>query len=110
MVKKTQILLTDDIDGTEAIETIQFAMDGIHYEIDLNGKNATAFREAVARYVGAARKSGRSRADRRGSRDGGATDYDPKAVRAWAASNKIQVPARGRIPATVIEQFRSAGN
>ena len=35
---------------------------------------------------------------------------EPKAVRAWAASNKIEIPARGRIPAAVIEQYRAAGN
>jgi hypothetical protein len=40
----------------------------------------------------------------------GFSGVDPKAVRAWAASNKIQINDRGRIPASVVEQYRAAGN
>ncbi|MYV65060.1 Lsr2 family protein, partial [Streptomyces sp. SID2131] len=32
----------------------------------------------------------------------------PAAVRAWAQSNKMDVPARGRIPKRVYEAFREA--
>jgi len=39
-----------------------------------------------------------------------ATEVDPAAVRAWAASNGVSVSARGRVSATVIEQYRAAGN
>jgi hypothetical protein len=35
---------------------------------------------------------------------------DLKAVRAWAASNKIELSNRGRVPASVIEQYKAAGN
>jgi hypothetical protein len=35
---------------------------------------------------------------------------DLKAVRAWTTSNGIQVSSRGRLPASVLEQYRSAGN
>jgi uncharacterized protein (DUF4415 family) len=31
-------------------------------------------------------------------------------VRAWAAGQGIEVSARGRIKADVVEQFRAAGN
>ena len=36
MAKKTVVLLEDDIDGSEATETLSFALDGSEYEIDLN--------------------------------------------------------------------------
>ena len=36
MAQKTQIILVDDIDGSEAIQTVTFALDGVSYEIDLN--------------------------------------------------------------------------
>jgi hypothetical protein len=36
--------------------------------------------------------------------------YDPAAVRAWAAGQGIEVNARGRIKADVVERFRAAGN
>jgi len=37
-------------------------------------------------------------------------DYSPHAVRAWAEAKKIEVSAHGRIPRSVVDQFRAAGN
>ncbi|MCA6096413.1 Lsr2 family protein, partial [Streptomyces sp. SCA3-4] len=34
---------------------------------------------------------------------------DPAAVRAWARSNGMEVPPRGRIPKKVYEAFNAAG-
>ena len=39
----------------------------------------------------------------------GSSNLDLKAVRAWAAS-KIELSNRGRVPASVIEQYKAAGN
>ena len=58
MAQKVNIVLVDDIDHTDADETVSFGLDGKNYEIDLNTKNATALREALALYVGHARRSG----------------------------------------------------
>jgi hypothetical protein len=38
------------------------------------------------------------------------TGVDTAAVRAWAASNGIELSARGRLPKDVIQQYRDAGN
>ena len=56
MAQRTQVLLIDDLDGTEGAETVAFALDGVSYEIDLSEKNAASLRRAVTRYVRAARK------------------------------------------------------
>jgi hypothetical protein len=48
MAKKTVVLLEDDIDGSEATETLSFALDGSEYEIDLNEGHAKELREALA--------------------------------------------------------------
>jgi len=40
MAQKTLILLQDDLDGSEAAETVSFGLDGKSYEIDLSEKNA----------------------------------------------------------------------
>lgn len=103
MAKKTVITMVDDIDGTDAVETILFAVDGASYEIDLSADNAAALRDALKPYIDAGRKTA-PRARRRGS-SAGAT---PREIRAWAADNGIDVPARGRIPASVQEQFHAA--
>jgi hypothetical protein len=117
MAQKVQVLLVDDIDGGEASETVSFALDGNNYEIDLSGKNATELRDAFAKYVGAARKTGRSGGSSGGRsssrRSGGgntAMDRDQAAaIRSWAKKQGLKVSDRGRIPATIIDQYnRSA--
>ena len=61
MAQKVHIVLEDDIDGSEADETVTFGLDGTTYEIDLNDKNAAALRDALAAYVGHGRKGERRR-------------------------------------------------
>jgi len=110
MVQRVVVQKTDDINGTDAAETISFALDGTTYEIDLNTANAEALREAIRPYAAAARRVGRVGRNANVSVRASAPGYDPKAVRAWAASNKVEMPARGRIPLTVVAQYRAAGN
>ena len=108
MAKKTVVLLEDDIDGSEATETLSFALDGSEYEIDLNNEHANELREALARFTSAGRKTsgGRGRpAARTKASQGGP---DAKAVRMWAAEHGIQVNTRGRIQADVVEKYEAA--
>ena len=58
MAQKIQTLLIDDLDGTAAEGTVRFGLDGADYEIDLNTGHAQQLRDALARYVGAARRAG----------------------------------------------------
>src|SRR5215218_1658353 len=104
MAKKTVVLLEDDIDGSEAAETVSFALDGAEYEIDLNEVHANELRGAMKRFVSAARKSGGRGRPPRGS----AGDTDTKAVREWARQNGIQVNSRGRIHGDVLEKYKAA--
>jgi hypothetical protein len=114
MAQRTRIELVDDIDGTVLHEgegeTVAFSLDGSAYELDLSRRNAEALRGILQGYIKAGRRTG-GRA-RRGTNIEGTTtrDYDPRAVRKWAASNGVDVPARGRIPADVLERYRAAGN
>lgn len=106
MAQKVHILLVDDLDGSDASETVTFGLDGTSYEIDLNDKNAAKLRDALAGYVGNGR---RVAGTRRGStrKSSGATNLGPSAreVRDWARSNGFKVPDRGRIPGDVREAF-----
>jgi len=58
VAQKIQTLFTDDLDGSEAEGTVRFGLDGTEYEIDLNAGHAQALRDALARYVRAARRAG----------------------------------------------------
>jgi len=40
MAQQTTVILTDDIDGSKAVETVTFGLDDKYYEIDLGSKNA----------------------------------------------------------------------
>jgi hypothetical protein len=109
MAKKTVVLLEDDIDGSEASETISFALDGSEYEIDLSEAHASELREALARFSNAGRKvaGGRGRPAVR-SKSSSHGNPDAKAVRMWAAENGIPVNTRGRIQAEVVEKYEAA--
>ena len=109
MAQRVVVTLFDDIDGGEAAETVTFSLDGKTYEIDLNPANAKKLRKALAPYVAAGRKqaAGRTGAVAK-TRTVTALAPAPAAVRAWAQSNKMEVPARGRIPKRVYEAFREA--
>ena len=108
MAQKVNIVLVDDIDGSEASETVSFGLDGASYEIDLNDKNAAALRDALATYVGHGRKVGTGA--RRGRRAGGASAGGPSAkeIREWARANGYDVPDRGRVSAEVRQAYDAA--
>ena len=57
MAQKIQTLFIDDLDGSAAEGTVCFGLDGTEYETDLNAEHAQALRDALARYVQAARRA-----------------------------------------------------
>jgi Lsr2 len=56
MTKKIHVHLVDDLDASEASETLRFEVDGRPYEIDLSSDNAEKFRAEVAPYIRHARR------------------------------------------------------
>jgi hypothetical protein len=112
MAQRVVVQMTDDIDGKPAVETVSFGLDGRSFEIDLSEKNAKALRRDLAPWVASARRVGgrRTRAGRAVANGSASHGIDPKAVRAWAASNGVDVSPRGRIASEVLEKYRAAGN
>lgn len=106
MAQKTTVTLEDDLDGGAAAETIRFAFGGTDYEIDLNKKNARAFRKQVAPFLEHARKAGRGQRRKPGRTQ--SSRRRSSEVRAWAKDQGIAVSDRGRIPASVVEQNEAA--
>ena len=112
MAQKIQVLLVDDLDGGDADETVSFALDGASYEIDLSGGNAAKLRDALAPFVGHARRMSRGAARASGySRSGRLARVDreqTQAIREWARKNGHHVSARGRIPATIPDAYNAS--
>ena len=104
MAQKTYVELVDDLDGSTGsdINTVEFGLDGVTYEIDINGANATALRESLEPYVTAARRTGGRK--RRGGGSVTRSDRErTKAIRDWARANGHEVSERGRLSTTVVE-------
>ena len=109
MAQKVQTLFVDDLDGSAAEGTVRFSLDSTDYEIDLNVKNAQALRDALARYVEAARRvSGGTRRQPRGGRKAPANGVNTTEVREWAKAQGIDVKDRGRVPAELVVKFKAA--
>ena len=106
MAQKVTVVLEDDIDGGEAAETIQFGLDGVSYEIDLSEANAASMRDALASWVGHARRVGGRKQS--GTRTLSTKRNDLNEIREWARANGRQVSDRGRIPAAITEAYDAA--
>jgi hypothetical protein len=107
MATKVLTTLQDDIDGSNATQTIRFALDGIEYEIDVSDRNANRLRNSLGEFIAHGRKVGGKHARKKTA---SSAEVDTKAVRAWAQANGIEVSNRGRIPAEIVERYRAAGN
>jgi Lsr2 len=107
MSQKVNVLLVDDIDGSDAGETIPFGLDGTAYEIDLNGEHAHELRGHLERYVKAARKVTGSASRPAPARRTPAADARNKEIRAWARDQGLYVSSRGRIPAGIIAKYEA---
>ena len=109
MAQRVNVVLVDDIDGSDAAETVNFALDGVDYEIDLSQKHAAELRNAVSLYVGHARRTGgRRKSGRRSSAPTSSEATSAADIRAWARENGWDVPERGRVSAEVREAYAAA--
>ena len=108
MAQKVTVALEDDLDGGAADETVRFGVGGVAYEIDLSSKNAAAFRKQLSSFVERARKAGRRDAARP-ARTAASRQLSVD-IRAWAQAQGLAVSERGRIPASVVEQYQAAAN
>lgn len=119
MAQRVQVLLVCDVhddDATPGTETISFSLDGTTYEIDLCDDHAAELRDSVAPFIGAGRRVGGSRArrssaasTRASSRQAPVSDRQRAGdIRAWAKSQGLNVNERGRIPASIVEQYQAA--
>jgi hypothetical protein len=113
MARKVVVSLIDDLDGGQANETVEFALDGENYEIDLSSRNAGKLRAIVTTYVAVARQSTRPRRGARPSSSAGSTPrtrvrsdrQDNQSVREWARGQGLTPCDRGRIPTAMLEFY-----
>ena len=116
MAQQTTVRFVDDLDGSEAVGTVTFALDNRAYEIDLSDENTDKLHEALAPFIEHGRKAG-GRSGGRGRTRGQAAMTDTPArpnreethaIREWARQHGHEVSDRGRISKSVMEAYRAA--
>ncbi|RII95430.1 Lsr2 family protein [Clavibacter michiganensis] len=113
MSRKVITTLVDDINGTPIEEsqgeTVMFALDGVNYEIDLNDENAAKLRTVLDEYTEKGRRVGRTTTGKAAPRrsSGAGPKEDLSAARAWLRANGHEVSERGRIAASLLEEYRA---
>jgi nucleoid-associated protein Lsr2 len=106
VAQKIQTLFIDDLDGSAAEGTVRFGLDGTEYEIDLNAEHARELRDALARYVGVARRvAAAAQRPGRGARREPGSGLNTTEVREWAKAQGIEVKDRGRVPDELVARF-----
>ena len=103
MAKTVNVIVTDDIDGSSGAETVVFSLQGQSYEIDLAPANRRRMQESLQPFIDAGRSIGRRTPRRTAPRK-----TNLAAIRAWAASQGLQISERGRLSAEVMAKYDAA--
>ena len=100
----------DDIDASGDARPVTFALQGVAYSADLSQKDLDKLTKALSPFIQHAHKEPhrRTATTRRNANATTSRPYDLAALREWAAQNQVTVPARGRIPNAIIEQYKTA--
>jgi hypothetical protein len=111
MVHSVTVMLIDDIDQSQAAETVHFGVDGTAYEIDLSARHASELRSMLGRYISAARRAGQAPARaRQPRRTRPRTQMDreqSRRIRSWAMERGLLASPRGRIPQHVTDEYEA---
>lgn len=98
-----------DVTGTKkSVENVTFSLAGKDYEVDLCSEQATMLTDALAPFVKVAREVETTIRKKRAPNGSAAPKKDWAPLRAWAAKKKIALPAQGRIPHAIVQQFEAA--
>lgn len=100
-----------DITGDPAVDTVEFAVRGTAYKIDLSAEAVADFDAAVAGFIESAEKVGKvvvgpAGTVRRANSPASQSNREyTQAIREWARKAGHTVKDRGRIPASVVTEF-----
>ncbi|AJT42487.1 Lsr2 dimerization domain-containing protein [Psychromicrobium lacuslunae] len=108
MAQREVIEHIDDLTGevVDDVRTVRFGFEGLDYEIDLSGANASEFMRILAPYL---RKSRRVRRARQGASNSLPASEVPVTVkRSWLLENGFAVSKAGRMKLEHHEAYAKA--
>ncbi len=118
MATVSTVTLIDDIDGSDADETVFFSLDGSQYAIDLSDMNAAELRRILQEFVSAGRRLDSDKSTPRSHGRGPHTTAGERrtrtpasrdesaAVRVWAREAGLAVSDRGRISSAILQRYQ----
>lgn len=113
MAHKTVVQLIDDLDGTtsDTVRTVEFGLDGVTYEIDLNDDHANQLRGYLAEFIASARRAGRLRRGTARQPNGAVhSREESQVIREWARRSGFAISKWGRIPKAVSAAFEAGAD
>jgi hypothetical protein len=108
MARTMTIKITDAIDGSANADGYSFSFDGQDYTIDLSKKNKAEMDKVMKPYLAAATKAQAPRSSRTAPNQANSRRTDLNEIRDWARANGHQVSDRGRIAASVAQEYDAA--
>jgi hypothetical protein len=109
MAQKIEVKFLDDIDGSEAIGTLEFTWEGTTIQVDLNQEHMEEYNhvfeylKSIGRVVSKAKRAPYGSKKGQGSSDTGK-------IREWLRAKGHQISDRGRIPNRLMEEYHQGQN
>ena len=110
MVQKTVVTMVCDLPHDEEVggnETVSFSVDGTGYEIDVCTAHAKELHDIFGGYIAHARRASAVGRPRRKTRSGPGRERSSE-IRQWARERGEKVSERGRIPASIIQEYEAS--
>jgi hypothetical protein len=110
MVQKTVVTMVCDLPHDEEVsgtETVSFSVDGAGYEIDVCAAHAKELHDIFGSYIAHARRASAVARPRRKTRSGPGRERSSE-IRQWARERGEKVSERGRIPASIIQEYEAS--
>lgn len=104
MAHRHNVIVLDDLDGSEGASSVRFGLDDRWYSVDLSPENEKEFRELLRKYVDAA-VDGPEDVRPGPLSPGVRVARNTQDVRKWLWANGIQIAQRGRIPNVYLDMY-----
>jgi hypothetical protein len=109
MATRTEVYTYSDLSGVQNASSVEFALQGTTYSIDLTKAEQVELFKLLDPYVSRARKlTGRSRSNTSSSSSRSANPGIYNRVREWARAHGREVADRGRPSKALVEAYEAA--
>lgn len=103
-MRKIEVVLADDLDGTVGAETVEFSLQGEKFTLDLSKKHRSELQRSMKRFIDAARRT-QNGAPAHAAATPEERKVENARIRDWAIEHGKAVPKRGRLPKAILDEY-----